>query len=402
MATIKTVLDKRRKKQDGTYPIIIRLTHLGKSTSITTGKSIEEKFWNGKKGRIKRSHPIHKKLNVFITKKEVELEEKLLEIPENNSLKTIKSILTGKTNTQKVSFSQFALKTIENEYQSGSIGNAQVYETSFNRFTKFLKTENIEFDEVCYSTLTKFRNQLKEDGLKTNTISVYLRALRAIYNKAIKAGKVPSTSYPFRELTIKNEATSQKTISIDKLRAIYKLEFDSKDPKWHARNLFLLMYGLIGINFSDLIVLNQKNLVNGRIEYRRKKTKRLYSIKLTPIVEEILKKYDGDSEYILPFISGYEKEGVGQKKRIKQLLKTTNKHLNKIGEIIDSQTKITTYTARYSWANQARELGYPKEVIAEALGHDYGNKVTSIYLDSISVKKIDDINLDLFKMLTIR
>jgi len=31
---------------------------------------------------------------------------------------------------------------------------------------------------------------------------------------------------------------------------------------------------------------------------------------------------------------------------------------------------------RYTYANIAKQLGYSKDLIAEALGHEYGNKVT--------------------------
>ena len=43
-------------------------------------------------------------------------------------------------------------------------------------------------------------------------------------------------------------------------------------------------------------------------------------------------------------------------------------------------------------ANVARSLGYPKDQIAEALGHEYGNKVTGIYLDNYGSEVIDGMN----------
>lgn len=43
---------------------------------------------------------------------------------------------------------------------------------------------------------------------------------------------------------------------------------------------------------------------------------------------------------------------------------------------------LTTYVSRHTWATTAKRLGYSNELIAEALGHEYGNKITNIYLDS--------------------
>ena len=58
---------------------------------------------------------------------------------------------------------------------------------------------------------------------------------------------------------------------------------------------------------------------------------------------------------------------------------------------------ITTYYARYSWANIAKGLGYSKDLIAEALGHEYGNKVTGIYLDHYDNATLDSMNEKLIK-----
>jgi predicted HD phosphohydrolase len=63
-----------------------------------------------------------------------------------------------------------------------------------------------------------------------------------------------------------------------------------------------------------------------------------------------------------------------------------------MAELCNIDKPITTYYARYSWANIARVLGYSKDLIAEALGHDYGNKVTGIYLDNYSNSVIDEMN----------
>jgi len=55
---------------------------------------------------------------------------------------------------------------------------------------------------------------------------------------------------------------------------------------------------------------------------------------------------------------------------------------------------LTFYYARYTWANVAKQLGYSKDKIAEALGHEYGNKVTGIYLDNYGNEVIDEMNLE--------
>ena len=57
-----------------------------------------------------------------------------------------------------------------------------------------------------------------------------------------------------------------------------------------------------------------------------------------------------------------------------------------------SEEKLTTYVFRYSYANVAKQLGYSKDLIAEALGHEYGNSVTGIYLEQFDLKVVDNMN----------
>ena len=43
MATLKLVLDKRRKRTDGTYPLVIRLSHQSKTRDIGLGIKLKPK-----------------------------------------------------------------------------------------------------------------------------------------------------------------------------------------------------------------------------------------------------------------------------------------------------------------------------------------------------------------------
>jgi integrase len=47
---------------------------------------------------------------------------------------------------------------------------------------------------------------------------------------------------------------------------------------------------------------------------------------------------------------------------------------------------------RYSFANISKQVGYSKDLIAEALGHEYGNSVTGIYLEQFDNDLIDEMN----------
>ena len=58
-----------------------------------------------------------------------------------------------------------------------------------------------------------------------------------------------------------------------------------------------------------------------------------------------------------------------------------------------------SYVFSYSYANVAKQLGYSKDLIAEALGHEYGNSVTGIYLEQFDKDIVDKMNQNLISAL---
>jgi hypothetical protein len=52
---------------------------------------------------------------------------------------------------------------------------------------------------------------------------------------------------------------------------------------------------------------------------------------------------------------------------------------------------------RYTYANIAKQLGFSKDLIAEALGHEYGNAVTGIYLEMFDNDIVDNMNQQIFQ-----
>ena len=157
---------------------------------------------------------------------------------------------------------------------------------------------------------------------------------------------------------------------------------------------FFLIFYLIGINAVDLFSLTE--IINGRVEYRRSKTGRLYSIKVEPETMAIIERYRGQ-QHLFSFADEYQDH--------RTWLNRTNRTLRVVGpvEIVPRKNgrpgkkqrtglfpHISTYWARHTWATIAAELDVPKETIAAALGHG-GQTVTDIYINFDS-KKIDEAN----------
>lgn len=160
----------------------------------------------------------------------------------------------------------------------------------------------------------------------------------------------------------------------------------------------MLLFYLIGINVVD--VLHATGIKNGRLEYRRAKTGKIYSIKIQPEAMKIINKYAPGKNTLLNFIDNYED--------YKDFMHRLNKNLKEIGpwEWMDAKSKngrpikkkvryplfpeLTSYFARHSWATFAAELDVPEKTIKMALGHGTSS-VTDRYIN-FNMKKVDEAN----------
>jgi site-specific recombinase, phage integrase family len=159
---------------------------------------------------------------------------------------------------------------------------------------KATKNKILTYDPTCtFETMTKkwlesFNKWLKDTGIKTNSISIHLRNIRAIFNHAIDNEE--TELYPFRKFTIEREETRKRSLKPDQL--ITLRDFNGEEYQKEYQDIFMLMFYLIGINAIDLF--NLKQIVDGRIEYKREKTGKLYSIKVEPEAMEIINRYKGN------------------------------------------------------------------------------------------------------------
>ena len=128
--------------------------------------------------------------------------------------------------------------------------------------------------------------------------------------------------------------------------------------------------------------------------YKRRKTHAELNIKLTALAESIVNHYKGLNEKYLLHILPKDtvEDGLQAKKVIFQWIKTNNKWLKRIATDCGIDAEITTYVTRHTWATTAKRLGYSNELIAESMGHQYGNKITNIYLDDFDQSLLDEVN----------
>ena len=390
-------LDTRRPKKGNTYPLILRLSHHRKTTSISLGYSISKEHWDSKKRIIKKSYKgvsSVSRFNTMLLKEKAKAMDILNALSENGelgylSIGQIKDRLVNRNNGQ--SFFGFAKQCIQELRQVQRYGNARSYEGVTNILKGFMKGNDLQFNELNYDFLKRFeRYHLSKEGNTQNGLASYMRTIRAIYNKGIKAGIIEQEAYPFNLYKIKQEPTEKRALDRESLKAIMSLDLTPDHPLFDARNYFILSYMLYGISFIDLAFLKGMNIKDGRILYRRKKTGKLYDICITDQMHEIITHYQGNkgkADFILPIIKRTKLEE--QYKDAQWALKRYNKKLKELARLCDIDQTLTSYVSRHSFATQALLMDVPVVAISQMLGHAKLN-TTQVYLKSLPNNILDD------------
>ena len=398
--TYKLFLDGRTKKGDK-YPLKLRITYNRKHKVVPLNVLLKKDEWNTKAQKVKASHPNAKLITIKVNQLLNDVQENALKFEKVEKVYTVENLFGngGNTSNKQVTFRLFATQEIDSLLKAGRVGNSEAYKTATNKLLRFAGKEDLRFEQIDFKFLDSFTNSMLAEEMTVNAIASYMREIRALYNKAINADLVEAKYYPFRKYKIRTTKTISRALSAEQMKQIKSLHIREGTPQWHSRNFFMLSFYLIGINFTDMFKLTKDSLHNNRVTYSRSKTKKIYSILVPQEANVILRHYEIEQQqYLLPILHKGDSPLTIDKK-CHQAIKTTNHHLDKIAKALEIEQEVTTYYARYTWANIAKAMGYSKDLIAEALGHEYGNTVTGIYLDNYGNEVIDEANARIIKHL---
>jgi integrase/recombinase XerD len=394
-------LDERREKKDGSFPLVMRLGHNKRTTAIPLDVSLLKKDWDNETRAVKKSYQGTNsvtRLNNFIQKTKSEAMDIILKLNETGRLQSLSIVevrnLIVKKNAS-TSFYDYTNQQIQELISANRIGTARSYKGVVAVLKTFTKNKELHFKDITYGFLNKFEISHLSKGNSYNGLSVYLRAIRAIFNKAIKDGIIEKENYPFADYKIKSVPTEKRALDLSLLQVIINKPIANDNIHFNARNYFVASYMMYGMNFTDMAFLKKVNIVDGRIQYRRRKTSKLYDIKIVPNLNTILQYYialDKESPYVFPIIK--RDSALQQDKDIQWARKRYNKKLKGLAELCDIEQNLTSYVSRHSFATQAMLQQVPLNAISTMLGHS-SLKTTEIYLKSLPSNILDDYNAKL-------
>ena len=284
---------------------------------------------------------------------------------------------------------------------SERLGYADVFRSTRNSLKNYLKDKDIPFSAVGQSLLFKYDNYLRDRKVMPNTAFVYFRTFKTLINYARSENIVRMEYDPFKDFSLskfRNIKTQKRALTKDEMRSIIELNIDQQSRLFISRNIFLFSYFCRGINFIDIAHLKWSNINDGRLNYSRRKTNDLFTLRLLPPALKIIEDYRINETldwFIFPILDHtMHKTAISIDNRIHKVLRHTNSDLKTMGEKAGIKIPLTTYVARHTYATVLKRAGVSASVISEQLGHS-DEKTTQIYLDSLGNKALDDADLHL-------
>lgn len=422
--TVEPVLWIHSKTKAGLHPVKIKLTYNRKTKYYPVqveGKNVylSDSQWRGISEKDVRKE--NKKIKNSIEDTASKAREAIQAITANNRSFTFdrfeKEFILE---TSSMGFIKFFTDYLDILIKEGRAGSYHTYNCGLQAFKAFRNGKDLDPLDITPDLLKDFESYLKKDKAYTTTrgkrgirkagkttISIYMRALRAVYN--FITGKLPHLKehYPFTTHTsdrtkyrIKSGSGSKgDALTVEQLQKFLEVEVLASSPEWRAKNIWLFSFYCNGMNFNDIARLLYSDIKGDSITYVRQKTKEtegkeeVIEIPLNNAIREIIVELGNPDKRPGNFVFDILTKGLSQieqRKVINQKLKIVNKWLKRVCAA-NKLPPLTTYWARHSYASLLKQSGESVELIRELLGHS-DIKTTESYLKRFDLKKKKEAN----------
>lgn len=395
MITTRLYLDCRRSKPGRPAPLKLTINKDQVRTFLNLGIDIPPEFWDAKNQVAVKDYS---HLNLLISQQHTFIKTLLFQwnmSGEIHSLSStqIKDMLATKLYGEKMVAPDDSLQDsfyvrFHNFKDRHKGRTKEIYAHTAKRITAYLGEngfKNLDFEDITVKWLRDFDLFLAKTSPSRNARNIHFRNIRAVFNDALDDEVI--SCYPFRKFKIRPERTRKRAMLLDDIRKLFEMDVEPYAEIY--RDMFKLSFFLIGINTVDLFGLKSIT-ADGRLEYERAKTHRLYSIKVEPEALALIEKYRGKSGLLS--IADRWVDSISFRHQLNKSLRLIGAPRSGLGGKKGEGMfpKISSYWARHTWATVAASLDIPKETISAALGHG-GDTVTDIYID-FEQRKVDEAN----------
>lgn len=382
--SVLTVLDTRRAKKSGLFPVKVQVVFRRKQKYYSTGKELSKEDWGRSlKAKSKLLTEIRADIESSFSIIKQQVNELILK--GEFSIEAL-SIRLGRQIKDMNLRNAFILKMEElkdNEQASTYLN----YQSALKSLENFGGT-CIPLERITVDWLKRCERRWISEGKSYSSISIYFRALKCILNRAVHDGILKESSFPFgkNKYEIPEGYGRKLALTLPEIKKVMSYRDDTKDVE-EFRDLWVFSYLCNGINFMDLLFLQYSNIVDGEICFVRSKTSRTAKhskeirATITPEMWNIIHKWGNPQSspqtYIFKYAKGTE-NAFERVRLVRRIVTKCNRRLKKIA-MNTGISQLTTYTARHSFATVLKRAGAKTSYISESLGHS-NLSVTENYL----------------------
>ena len=396
MATIKVKL--RPSSVEGRAgTIYYQVTHRRATQQITTNIRLQSNEWDALRESVAVSVADRSIIQNRIDS-DTALLRRIVKDLENSGVNysvgdIVKRYKSPECHVLVLDFMQNQIRLLRN---ANRLGTAMNYEKTMKNFAEFLGGVNLPFSAMTEQLIADYNAFLVQRGMVRNSISFYMRIMRAVYNKAVRQ-KLVEQSHPFTEVYTGIDRTRKRAVSESVISQLYKLNLAEGTPLALARDIFIFSYCTRGMAFVDIAYLKKENIQSGVICYARRKTGQLLSVRIEPSIQRIIDRYSSAlSPYVFPILTPSDTKEAYEEYQV--AINNHNRLLRRLSKMLPAGCKLTSYTSRHSWATAARNHNVPISVISQGMGHT-SEQTTQIYLTMLENSVIDDANQGLIRSL---
>lgn len=368
--SVSVILDRRRVKRNGMYPVKIEVVWHCKQKYFSTGIDMSEAEWL--KADTRRS--VAGKMEV-VEEYWNRIRQEVSEMLAQNSFSfATLDIRMGRPFCFNINT---AMRSKIHECRdSGKVNSYYRYRSTLQNLEKFAG-DAIPFNAVTPEWLKKCEEFWMHEGKAATTVSIYMKTLKSVINKAMGEGYINRASYPFGRGGYTVPKGAVRKLALSKCQIKKLMDYRGPDSLEMYRDLWIFSYLCNGINFRDMLFLRYSNIVDGEICFIRSKTRYAYGSRkviraaLCPKMEEIINRHGNvrtaPETFIFKFANGSEDE-FEVSMLVRRVVNRCNSALRKIAVELDLPV-FTTYAARHSFATVMQRSGVGIPFISECLGH---------------------------------
>jgi len=395
MITIK-IVQRKKKLTDGLYPIFLRITKDRQSKFYKTPFSSNTSEWISSTGTFNKKKNNHFQNNRLLVK----IKDRAYKIATDLEVENPDYTLQDFDKRYRITFNPvsndvfaFFDEIIEEMTFAGRIGNAKSYKDAKTSIQIFHKIKKLKFRDVNHTFLSKYDAFLRSRGGTDGGVGVKMRAIRALFNKAIARGVIKESLYPFKTYKISRLRGKgfKRALDYEEIIRIINLDLSDHPHLINTRNYFVFSFYTRGMNFADMMCLEWKDVEANVIYYTRAKTKGNFSIAIMPPVQKVLdyyREHGYGNKYVFPLLFREDYTPTQLADRKHKMLGIYNIELKDVAKLCNITKNVSSYVARHSFANCLKQKGVATDVISESLGHQ-NLGVTQAYLKELDTEIVD-------------